>query len=137
MPNAPTRIAIAVVERNGWFLVGERPPGKPLAGYAEFPGGRVEAGETPEQAAVRECFEETGLLVAVVGSYDEQLHDYAHDRVHLHFLACRPVGPDTEPQVPFRWVLRADLKTLDFPAANLTLLSMLDRAENSDDIARG
>ena len=94
MPHAQTRIAIAVVERNGRFLVGQRPPGKPLAGFAEFPGGRVEAGETPEQAAIRECFEETGLSVAVVGRYDGRLHDYAHDRVHLHFFACRIAGAD-------------------------------------------
>ena len=44
MPDAPTRIAIAVVEQNGLFLVGERAAGKSLAGCAEFPGGRVEAG---------------------------------------------------------------------------------------------
>lgn len=132
MPNAPTRIAIAVVERNGQFLVGERPPGKPLAGCAEFPGGRVEVGETPEEAAVRECFEETGLNVSVVRRYDESRHDYAHDRVHLHFFACRTIGADIEPRTPFRWVPRGDLRSLDFPAANRELLSVLADAEDSD-----
>ncbi|HUG68389.1 MAG TPA: (deoxy)nucleoside triphosphate pyrophosphohydrolase [Pirellulaceae bacterium] len=132
MPDLPTRIAIAVVERNGEFLVGERPPGKPLAGCAEFPGGRVEAGETPEQAAVRECFEETGLHIAVVSRYDECEHDYAHDRVHLHFFACRAVGASVEPRFPFRWVPRANLRTLDFPEANLALLSVLVADEISD-----
>ncbi|MEO8498053.1 MAG: (deoxy)nucleoside triphosphate pyrophosphohydrolase [Planctomycetota bacterium] len=132
MPDAPTQIAIAVVERSGKFLVGERPPGKSLAGYAEFPGGRVEAGETPEQAAVRECFEETGLCVSVVRGYDECHHDYAHDRVHLHFFACQTVDADTEPRSPFRWVPRADLEKLDFPEANRQLLSVLAGAENSD-----
>jgi 8-oxo-dGTP diphosphatase len=132
MPSAPTQIAIAVVERNGYFLVGERPVGKPLAGYAEFPGGRVEGGETPEQAAVRECLEETGLSVAVARLYDNCHHDYEHDRVHLHFFACRSVGADTEPHAPFRWVPRADLKTLKFPEANQSLLSMLIEAENSE-----
>ncbi len=132
MPNASTRIAIAVVERDGQFLVGERPPGKPLAGYAEFPGGRVEVGETPEQAAVRECFEETGLSVAVVRRYDECEHDYAHDRVHLHFFACRIVGAEMGPRTPFRWVSRADLRLLEFPEANRELLSVLVGAEDSD-----
>ena len=131
MPNDPTQIAIAVVERNGRFLVGERPAGKPLAGFAEFPGGRVEAGETPEQAAVRECFEETGLSVAVVRRYDDCRHDYAHDRVHLHFFACRIVGADTPPRDPFRWISRADLETLDFPEANRQLLGLLTGAEDS------
>jgi mutator protein MutT len=132
MPDAPTRIAIAVVERNGQFLVGERPTGKSLAGYAEFPGGRVEAGETPEQAAVRECFEETGLRITVVGCYDECKHDYAHDRVHLHFFACQAVGANIEPQLPFRWVSRANLKTLDFPDANRALLNALVADELAD-----
>ena len=131
MPNAPTQIAIAVVERNGHFLVGERPAGKPLAGCAEFPGGRIEAGETPAQAAVRECFEETGLVVEVVRSYHEYRHDYEHDRVQLHFFACRAVSDDARPRVPFRWVSRADLKALAFPEANRELLSVLAGAENS------
>jgi 8-oxo-dGTP diphosphatase len=132
MPNAPTQIAIAVVERDGHFLVGTRPAGKPLAGYAEFPGGRVEVDETPEQAAVRECFEETGLAVEVVRRYDECLHDYTHDRVHLHFLACCTVGDDREPHAPFRWVSRADLRVLDFPEANRELLRVLVGAMTSD-----
>lgn len=130
MTAAPTQIAIAVVERNGQFLVGQRPAGKPLAGYAEFPGGRVESGETPEQAAVRECFEETGLNVFVLRGYDECRHDYAHDSVHLHFFACRTVGSAVKPRGPFRWVSRADLSTLDFPAANRELLSLLVGAED-------
>ncbi|MBI2479646.1 MAG: NUDIX domain-containing protein, partial [Planctomycetia bacterium] len=104
---------------------GERPAGKPLAGYAEFPGGRVEAGETAERAAVRECFEETGLCVAVVGCYGELGHEYAHDIMHLHFFACHVVGPNIEPRVPFRWVARADLKSQDFPEANRALLNIL------------
>ena len=125
MSDAPTRIAIAVVEHKGQFLVGERLAGKPLAGCAEFPGGGVESGETPEQAAVRECFEETGLRVAVVGRYDDREHDYAHDHLHLYFFACHAVEANVEPLAPFRWVARADLRRLDFPEANQDLLSEL------------
>jgi mutator protein MutT len=57
----PIAVAIAVLEHNGKFLVGVRPPGVPLAGLAEFPGGKIDLGETPEAAAIRECREETGL----------------------------------------------------------------------------
>lgn len=132
MSDPPTRIAIAVVERHGQFLVGERPAGKPLAGYAEFPGGRVEAGETPEQAAVRECFEETGLRVAVVGRYDDREHDYTHGHLHLCFFACQAAEANVKPLFPFRWVSRADLKMLDFPAANQALLSVLAGDETTE-----
>ncbi len=54
-----TRIAIAVVEHDGNFLIGLRPSGAVLGGLWEFPGGKVEPDETPEAAAARECLEET------------------------------------------------------------------------------
>ena len=61
----PVRVAIAIVEQNGQFLVGVRPESVPLAGFAEFPGGKVHDDETAAAAAVRECHEETGLQVVV------------------------------------------------------------------------
>lgn len=57
----PTPIAIAVVQHADQFLIGQRPAGLVLSGYWEFPGGKIQLGETPEAAAVRECLEETGL----------------------------------------------------------------------------
>ena len=59
------RIGIAVVEQAGHYLVGLRGPDVPLAGYAEFPGGKCLPNESPEDGAVRECREESGLLVTV------------------------------------------------------------------------
>ncbi|MCA9145554.1 MAG: (deoxy)nucleoside triphosphate pyrophosphohydrolase [Planctomycetaceae bacterium] len=129
MREEPTQIAIAIVERGGDFLVGTRPPGKSLAGYAEFPGGRVEPGETVEGAAIRECLEETGLSVVVIGCFEECRHDYEHDRVHLHFLRCRLNGDTDLPRSPFRWVPRDDLGTLNFPEANLAILKRLAAKE--------
>ena len=61
----PVRVAIAIVEQNGQFLVGVRPESVPLAGLAEFPGGKVHDDETAAAAAVRECREETGLQVVI------------------------------------------------------------------------
>ena len=83
-------VAIAVVEDAGRVLIGRRPKGKPLGGYWEFPGGRVEPGETPEETAIRECQEETGLRVDVVGTYGCHEHEYSYDHVKLYFFACRP-----------------------------------------------
>jgi 8-oxo-dGTP diphosphatase len=125
MPDAPTSIAIAIVEWNDMFLVGVRSAEKTLAGYAEFPGGRVEANETPEKAAVRECFEETGLTVAVINRVDERLHEYAHGHMHLHFFACALNTEDKTPSKPFRWVSRSELETLNFPEANREVVQVL------------
>lgn len=132
-----TLIGIAVVECQGRFLVGTRSGRSALAGLAEFPGGKVEPGETPVAAAVRECLEETGVAVAPVRAYETHVETYPHGTVELHFIACRPVacGPCWDqpmashscvvPQPPFRWVARAALMSLDFPAGNRNLLATL------------
>ena len=122
----PTPIAIAVVEHDGRFLIGQRPAGVPLAGLWEFPGGKIEPGETPEAAAVRECFEETGVPVAPHARYPEHIQAYDHDRVQLFFVACRPdFGGISEPRPPFRWAGREELAGLTFPAGNARLLDLL------------
>jgi 8-oxo-dGTP diphosphatase len=118
----PIAVAIAVVEHDGKFLVGVRPPGVPLAGLAEFPGGKVDPGETPENAAIRECREETGLTVAVAGKYFSTKHQYEHGLLEIHFFRCHPVGAGggsvLQPTPLFRWVNRDELSRLEFPAAN-------------------
>lgn len=121
----PTRIAIAVVEHAGRYLIGRRPEGVPLAGLWEFPGGKVQPGETAEQAAARECLEETGLAVEVGLAFPEVVHQYAHGRVALEFFACRPLEPERVPKSPFRWVLAAELGQYEFPEANGGLVAYL------------
>jgi 8-oxo-dGTP diphosphatase len=121
----PTQIAVALVEHDGRFLVGLRPPGVPLAGCWEFPGGKVHADETPALAAVRECREETGLNIELRGAYPDIVHQYDHDRLRLFFFAARCVSNQTEPRAPFIWVPRAKLGQLAFPPANAALVSYL------------
>ena len=125
----PTEIAIAVVARDGEFLIGQRPAGVPLAGLWEFPGGKLLPGETPATAAARECQEETGLHVQVGEAYPDVVHDYDHGRLRLHFFACQPVDPDQTPLAPFRWVARARLADYSFPAANARLVAWLVAGE--------
>jgi mutator protein MutT len=123
----PVEIAVAVVERDGKFLIGKRPEGVALAGYWEFPGGKLENGESPEAAAVRECREETTLKVRVTGRYCTVDHDYAHGRLRLHFIACAAVDRPVSMPARFRWVSREELSGYKFPPANAQLLSMLMR----------
>ncbi len=128
MSSNPSLIAVAVVEHRGQFLVGVRPPGVPLAGYSEFPGGKVEAGERPADAAARECLEETGLAVEVVGEFPDRIQQYAHGRLRLRFFQCRVHNGQPAPRAPFRWVARDQLAALRFPAGNDRLLAMLQRS---------
>lgn len=125
-PTPATPIAIAVVEQDGRFLIGQRPPGVALAGLWEFPGGKIEPGESAEAAAARECLEETGLVVEPLFRYPEREHEYAHDRVQLVFIACRPASGGLDPpRETFRWVEREKLGEYEFPAGNASILSVL------------
>ena len=84
-------VAVGVlVERDaaggeGRFLLTTRPEGKVYAGYWEFPGGKFELGETLEQALRRELHEELGITIGAVHPWQQQLFDYPHARVRLHF----------------------------------------------------
>jgi mutator protein MutT len=125
--STPTPIAIAVVDHAGKFLIGQRPEGKPLAGLWEFPGGKVEAGETPAEAAARECLEEVGVRVTVGAPYPEVVQQYDHDRVRLHFFACTLAESQlpTDVTAGYRWVAPAELPAYEFPKANGALVAML------------
>ena len=84
------QVAVGVLlQPDGSFLLTSRPPGKVYAGYWEFPGGKLEPGESVEQALARELHEELGVLIepAAVMRWREQLVDYPHALVRLHF--CR------------------------------------------------
>ena len=126
----PTKVAIAIVESAGHVLVGTRPAGGPLAGMAEFPGGKCLADETPRSCAVRECREETGLIVIPREHLVTTIHEYDHATLELNFWRCAltPDLPDcSTAQQPFRWVSLQNLNELDFPEANGQVLSILAR----------
>ncbi len=80
-------VAAAVILReDGSFLLGRRPPETIYAGWWEFPGGKVEAGETPRDALVRELAEELGIVVEQAHPWIMREHVYAHAHVRLHFF---------------------------------------------------
>lgn len=119
MNHAPLQqIAVAVVRHEGWVLIGLRPSAAALGGYWEFPGGKIRPGESPAQAAARECREETGLEIRVGDRLCVVDHEYAHGRVCLHFFQGEPVHPAQPPAAPFQWVPVADLPKYRFPPAN-------------------
>jgi 8-oxo-dGTP diphosphatase len=80
-------VAAAVVQRpDGEFLLAERPVGKPYAGWWEFPGGKIEEGESPYHALVRELHEELGIEVDVAHPWLTRVYTYPHATVRLHFF---------------------------------------------------
>jgi 8-oxo-dGTP diphosphatase len=90
-PREPVDVAVGVLierdaaGREGRFLLTSRPAGKPYAGYWEFPGGKLEPGESVDAALKRELHEELGIHVAFAQPWKVEVVDYPHARVRLHF----------------------------------------------------
>ncbi len=82
----PVDVAVGVlIDAQGQFLLTTRPPGKAYAGYWEFPGGKVEAGESIHQALRRELQEELGITIGDSHAWQIEIFDYPHALVKLHF----------------------------------------------------
>ncbi len=123
----PIPAGIALVHRQGCYLVRQRPAGSVYAGYWEFPGGKCEPGEDPAQATVRECLEETGLIVRAGRLRRTTTYRYPHGLVGLFFYDCTLRDQLAEPAAGsgFRWVSSGDLAALRFPEANEAIIAEL------------
>jgi mutator protein MutT len=121
-------VVAAVVEEHGAFLVSRRQPGVHLAGLWEFPGGKIDPGETHEHALRREMREELDTDVDVGELVFEIEHAYPGRTVALFFYRCRLRGtPRPLLGQDVRWVTRAELATLGVPPADEELIARLIR----------
>ncbi len=131
----PLRIAVAVIERGDEVLIGLRGNEGPLAGYWEFPGGKVESSESCEQAAAREVWEETGLRVDVGEELAAEGYVYPHAQLSLRFFRCILCRESIHAEGPlpdrFRWVRRHELRSYRFPRANAGLIEALCRSSST------
>lgn len=136
----PIEVVTGVLRRNGLIYVQKRLPSGVWGNLWEFPGGRVEPGESPEEAVVREFREETGFAVAVDGTCGIIRHGYTTYRITLHCFAlslageraCRKAHNAAPPCPPvltaasaWRWVTAAELEHLAMPAAHRKLADQL------------
>lgn len=123
-------VAAALVDGAGRVLVQQRPPGKPMAGLWEFPGGKVEAGELPEAALARELEEELGIALDVAALKPATFASEALGERHLLLLlyALRDWQGVPEPRhaTELRWVLPRELHALAMPPADVPLIPLLE-----------
>lgn len=124
-----THAAVGVIQRSdGMVLLGERPAGKPWAGWWEFPGGKIEAGETAEHALKRELHEELGIEVTQLYPWLTRTFDYPEKTVKLHFF--RVVSWQGEPHgaegQKLSWQNPADLQVSPMLPANQPIINALN-----------
>ena len=119
-------VVAAVIEHDDRFLVTRRQDGVHLAGYWEFPGGKVGAGESHQTALRRELLEELDTDVVVNDLVHETAHAYPDRTVTLFFYRCDLLGlPRPMIGQDMQWIPRAELPALKFPPADDELIRML------------
>ncbi|MFZ4688967.1 MAG: 8-oxo-dGTP diphosphatase MutT [Polymorphobacter sp.] len=124
-------VAVALIDADNCILMAQRPEGKSLAGLWEFPGGKIEADETPEAALVRELAEELGIVVAEDALQAFSFVSHAYPDFHLLMLLyiCRrwTGTPDGRDGQALTWGPVSELSALPMPPADLPLLAALRR----------
>jgi 8-oxo-dGTP diphosphatase len=124
------RVATAVIVEKGKLLLAHRFPHVHLPDLWEFPGGKIEGDETPEECAVREVREELGIEIAIEGLLLRRPYDYSDRRVDLWFFAARWVGG--EPMAiecsEFAWVAPEDVVSYPLPDASAPVVEALRSA---------
>lgn len=123
-------VAAALVDADGRVLVQQRPPGKPMPALWEFPGGKVDKGETPEAALIRELREELGIDVEQACLAPAVFASEPLGERHLLLLlyVCRKWGgiPEARHATALRWVRPLELHRLEMPPADKPLIGLLE-----------
>lgn len=121
--------AVALVDADGRVLLAQRPEGKSMAGLWEFPGGKIEPGETPEAALIRELQEELGIdtWASCLAPLSFASHSYDDFHLLMPLFVCRKWEGQVSSQEgqALKWVRPADLRNYPMPAADLPLIPVL------------
>jgi len=128
----PKTIPVAcalILDRDGRVLLAQRPAHKHLALQWEFPGGKVEPGESPAAALIREIDEELGSRIEITRGLPPFVHHYATISIEMHPFVCRLADSTSAPvaheHVALAWVKPADVSGYDLAAADVPLLPAL------------
>lgn len=118
----------AIIKDGDRYLVGQRPANKSQGGMWEFMGGKIEPGETPEQALARECREELALEIENERIIDSVIHDYPEKTIRLTLISCSPkLGsvPKALEHQQIKWVTVSEMRGMPFAAADSELIDKL------------
>ncbi len=122
-------VAVALLDADNRILLGKRPEGKSMAGLWEFPGGKLEEGESPEAALVRELQEELGITTKENCLAPLTFASHAYEKFHLlmPLYVCRRYEGMAQPleHEEIKWVRPKDLRSYPMPEADLPLIPYL------------
>ena len=125
-PIPPVPVVCAIIVRNKRILLAQRPPDKKLGGLWEFPGGKVEAGESTEAALHRELQEELGCAVRITQTLAPFVHAYDWGGIELIPFVCELTADSPEPHphehTALMWVERGELRSYDLAPADVPLV---------------
>jgi len=124
-------VAAVILNQHNQILITQRLPDSHLAGYWEFPGGKIDDNESPEQALKRELKEELDTEVEIQRLLWQQEFEYPQKKIQIAFYLCR-LPSDKGPIKPlevadFRWISVADFRQFKFPPADAAFINKLPR----------
>jgi 8-oxo-dGTP diphosphatase len=120
-------VTAAIIEMDGRILAARRRTRSGAAGLWEFPGGKLEANESPEECLVRELEEELGIRTEVIGAFGVSTHDEGHRLIRLLAYRVRHLSGDFTPHVhsELRWLTIAELHSVEWMPADIALIKLL------------
>ena len=118
-------VVCAIIERNGRFLIAQRPPGKSFASMWEFPGGKVQDNESEQTALQRELREELDVQVEILQRLTPSFHAYSDFSLRLipYLCALKEGEPEALEHKALRWITPGEISFYDFPEADLPVLA--------------
>lgn len=124
-------VVAAAIVKDGKIFCAQRPDGKSLAGYWEFPGGKIESGENPEQALIREIKEEFASEIQVVSFINEATYDYEFGTVRMKTYLSKLLSGNLEllEHQQSVWLTPKQLSTLDWAPVDIPAVKLLTTKE--------
>jgi 8-oxo-dGTP diphosphatase len=129
-------VAAILEDQTGKFLIAKRKTGKKLAGYWEFPGGKIENGESPQQSLIRELYEEMNLEIKIGDYVGENIHFYDEGPIRLLAYKGKITGGEIKltDHEEYAWINLLDLKKVKLAPADIPFIELLVNGSGMDTI---